>query len=40
MRNKYIKVSHMSEVKFREVVNLFSEDLSTTQKGNLNQSKS
>ena len=29
--NKYIKVSHISEPKFREIVKLFSEDLSATQ---------
>ncbi len=31
MKNKYIKVSHISEVKFREIVRFFSEDLSATQ---------
>jgi len=31
MKNKYIKVSHISEPKFREIVKLFSEDLSATQ---------
>jgi len=35
MKNKYIKVSHISEVKFREIVKLFSEDLSATQIANL-----
>ena len=31
MKNKYIKVSHISEPKFREIVKLFSEDLNATQ---------
>jgi len=31
MKNKYIKVSHISEPKFREIVKLFAEDLSATQ---------
>jgi len=31
MKNKYIKVSHISELKFREIVKLFSKDLSATQ---------
>jgi len=35
MKNKYIKVAHISEVKFREIVKLFSEDLSATQIANL-----
>ena len=35
MKNKYIKVSHISERKFREIVKLFSEDLSATQIANL-----
>ena len=35
MRNKYIKVSHISEQKFREIVKLFSADLSATQITNL-----
>ena len=35
MKNKYIKVSHISEPKFREVVRFFSEDLSATQISNL-----
>ena len=35
MKNKYIKVSHISEVKFKEIVKLFSEDLSATQIANL-----
>jgi transposase len=35
MKNKYIKVSHISEPKFREIVKLFSEDLSATQIANL-----
>jgi transposase-like protein len=35
MKNKYIKVSHISEVKFRELVKLFSVDLSATQIANL-----
>lgn len=33
--NKYIKVAHISESKFRETVKLFSEDLSATQIANL-----
>ena len=35
MKNKYIKVSHISEVKFREIMKLFSEGLSATQITNL-----
>ena len=35
MKNKYIKVSHISEVKFREIMKLFSEDLSAIQITNL-----
>ena len=35
MKNKYIKVSHISESKFREIVKLFSEDLNATQIANL-----
>lgn len=35
MKNKYVKVSHISEPKFREIVKLFSEDLSATQIANL-----
>jgi transposase-like protein len=35
MKNKYIKVSHISEAKFRELVKLFSVDLSATQIANL-----
>ena len=35
MKNRYIKVSHISEQKFIEVVRLFSEDLSATQIANL-----
>ena len=35
MKNKYIKVGHISETKFREIVKLFSEDLSATQIANL-----
>ena len=35
MKNKYIKVSHISESKFREIVKLFSEDLNATQISNL-----
>jgi len=35
MKNKYIKITHISEVKFREIVKLFSEDLSATQIANL-----
>ena len=35
MKNKYVKVSHISEPKFTEIVKLFSEDLSATQIANL-----
>ena len=35
MKSKYIKVSHISEPKFREIVKLFSADLSATQIANL-----
>jgi transposase-like protein len=35
MKNKYIKVAHISETKFREVVKYFSEDLTATQISNL-----
>jgi len=35
MKNKYIKVSHISELNFREIVRLFFEDLSATQISNL-----
>ena len=35
MKNKYVKVSHISEPKFKEIVKLFSEDLSATQIANL-----
>jgi hypothetical protein len=35
MKNKYIKVSHISEAKFREIVKLFSVDLSASQIANL-----
>ena len=35
MKNKYVKVSHISESKFREIVKLFSEDLNATQISNL-----
>ena len=35
MKNKYIKVSHISEVKFRKIVRLFAEDLNATQIANL-----
>jgi len=31
MKNMYIKVSHITEPKFREIVKLFSDDLSATQ---------
>jgi len=31
MKNKYVKVSHISDPKFKEIVKLFSEDLSATQ---------
>ena len=31
MKNKYVIRSHISEKKFREVIYLFSEDLSATQ---------
>jgi len=35
MKNKYIKVAHISESKFREIVKYFSEDLTATQISNL-----
>jgi transposase-like protein len=35
MKNKYIKVAHISESKFREIVKYFSEDLTATQITNL-----
>ena len=35
MKNMYVKVSHISEPKFTEIVKLFSEDLSGTQITNL-----
>ena len=35
MRNKYIKHTHFSEYKFREILRLFSEDLTATQISNL-----
>ena len=31
MKNKYIIHSHISEKKFRDIIYLFSEDLSATQ---------
>jgi hypothetical protein len=31
MKNKYVIRSHISEKKFREVIYIFSEDLSATQ---------
>jgi transposase len=31
MENKYLKRSHISEAKFRQIVKLFSEDLLATQ---------
>ena len=35
MKNKYVKVSHISEQKFREIVKLFAVDISATQIANL-----
>ena len=35
MKNKYIKVAHISVSKFREIVKYFSEDLTATQISNL-----
>ena len=35
MKNKYVKVAHISESKFRELVKLFAADLSATQIANL-----
>ncbi|CAA6812521.1 MAG: IS1595 family transposase [uncultured Sulfurovum sp.] len=35
MKNKYIKISHISEVKFREIIKLLTEDLSDTQIANI-----
>ena len=35
MKNKYIKVAHISEAKFREIVKYFSGDLTATQIANL-----
>ena len=34
-KNKYVKRSHISEQKFRQIVKLFSEDLNATQIANL-----
>ena len=31
MKNKYIKVAHISEEKFREIIKYFSSDLTATQ---------
>ncbi len=31
VKNKYVKHAHISEVKFRQIILLFSEDLSATQ---------
>jgi hypothetical protein len=31
VKNKYVKHAHVSEVKFRQIILLFSEDLSATQ---------
>ena len=31
VKNKYVKHAHISEAKFRQVILLFSEDLSATQ---------
>lgn len=31
MKNRYLKRSHISEAKFRQVVRLFCEDLMATQ---------
>ena len=35
VKNKYVKSSHISEAKFREIVKYFSEDLNATQISNL-----
>ena len=35
VKNKYVKRSHVSEQKFRQIVKLFSEDLNATQISNL-----
>jgi hypothetical protein len=35
VKNKYVKSSHISESKFREMVKYFSEDLNATQISNL-----
>ena len=35
VKNKYVKSSHISEKKFREIVKYFSEDLNATQIANL-----
>ena len=35
MRNKYVKVAHISEPKFREIVKYFAEGLTATQIANL-----
>jgi predicted DNA-binding protein (UPF0251 family) len=31
VKNKYVKHAHVSEAKFRQIILLFSEDLSATQ---------
>jgi Fic family protein len=31
VKNKYVKHAHISEAKFRQIILLFSEDLSATQ---------
>ena len=35
VKNKYVKRSHISEQKFRQIVKLFAEDLNATQISNL-----
>jgi len=35
VKNKYVKSSHISERKFREIIKYFSEDLNATQIANL-----
>ena len=37
MKNKYIKLTHFSERKFREILRLFCEDLNAVQIANLSQ---
>ena len=35
IKNKYVKCSHISEQKFRQIIKLYSEDLNATQIANL-----